>query len=264
MKLPILEFDDEESVINKNSYLQHIVNVPENYGNMSLIKKHNIDCCLFVFSKEELPFEKDLEICYRYMFGSNTNNVYSYKNKFLIAIAPLGGPAAAGIMEELGILGISKFVACGSAGLINHNIDATAFMLVERAIRDEGTSYKYEKPAVYSYPDIELTNLLATFLKKQNLNYIKTTTWTTDAFFRETPTRIKKRQKQGAIVVEMECASWCSVAKFYGYKFAQLLYTSDITKQGDWAFKSKEDRAKLKNQIIQLMIDFVEEYIEKK
>lgn len=261
MKLPILEFDSEDGVINKNSYLRHVANSPEDYGNISLIEKYNIDTCLLVFSKEDLPFLQDLEICYKYRFGSNTNNVYSYKNKFLIAIAALGGPAAAGVMEELGILGIRKFIACGSAGLIDHEIDSSAFMLVERAIRDEGTSFKYEKPAIYSYPDKDLTEALATFLHKHNFKFLRTTTWTTDAFFRETPTRIKNRKKQGATVVDMECSTWCSVAKFYGYKFVQLLYTSDITKQGEWAFKSVEERNNLKLQIIELMIDFVDEYI---
>lgn len=262
MKPPILEFDTEKSVIYEKDYLKHIEKNKEIYGDFNVIKTNNINTCLFVFVKENLEeIYPNLKLFYKFRFASNENEIYIYNNKFLIAKASLGGPIAAGMMEELGMYGITNFYACGSAGLINHQIDSSAFMLVERAIRDEGTSYKYEKPAVYSYPNKITTEQLAKYLDKRGLKYIKTTTWTTDAFFRETPTRIKKRQKQGATVVEMECASWCSVAKFYGYKFAQLLYTSDITKQDGWAFKSKEDRKKLKDQVIQLMIDFLEENV---
>lgn len=265
MKLPIMEFDTEQGVINKESYLRHLANEPLGYENWHIIEEYKIDTCLMVFSNDQLSLgEQNLTPCYRYKFGSNVNMVYSYKNLFLIAIAPLGGPAAAGLMEELGILGIRNFIACGSAGLINHEIDSSAFMLVNRAIRDEGTSYKYEKASVYAYPDKALTQQLAQFLKEHNFNYMDATTWTTDAFFRETPTRIKRRLKQGAVVVDMECSTWCSVAKFHGYKFAQLLYTSDITKQGEWAFKSKEDRKQLKNKIINLMVDFITEMLTKK
>jgi len=258
MKLPILEFYNEEGVINKESYRN---NAKEDFKNIELINKYNIDTALMFFINEnKIPedVKKDLTQFYIYKFGSNENNVYLYKNKFVFAVAPLGEPASAGLMEELGFMGITKFFACGTCGLIDENLDSSKFLLVEKAIRDEGLSFKYEKPALYTYTDNRLTNALAEYLENKNLNYQKITTWTTDCAYRETPSMIKKRLKQGANTVEMECAGWCANARFRNYQFAQLLYSSDVTKQGAWeGFKSKEERQKVRKQVLSFLLDFL-------
>lgn len=49
--------------------------------------------------------------------------------------------------------------------------------------------------------------------------------------FMRTAGEVELRKSQGAVCVEMECASWSAIAKFRGYKFAQLLYFSDAVKQ---------------------------------
>lgn len=265
MKFPILEFYKDEGVINKDTYIE---SAKEDFMKIDLLKKFKIDTALMFFIREEkIPqnINKDLTHFFNYNFGSNVNKVYIYKNKFVFAIAPLGEPASANLMEELGFMGITKFFACGSCGLINENIDGSKFLLVDRAIRDEGLSFKYEKPALYTYTNKNLTNLLEEYLKNNNFAYEKITTWTTDAPYRETPTMIKKRLNQGASTVEMECAGWCSVARMREYQFAQLLYSSDITKQGAWkGFKSKEERKKIKENILNSMLDFVLKFVKKK
>ena len=135
-------------------------------------------------------------------------------------------------------------------------------MLVDKAIRDEGASYHYQKPSVYSETDRGLTGYLRKFLDKEKLKYDIRTTWTTDAFFRETSKVIDKRIKQGAVCVEMECASWCACAKFRGFKFAQLLYFSDTVKQEGhtWHLNRKE----MKNQITQKIIKCVNNFVKDK
>ncbi len=52
-------------------------------------------------------------------------------------------------------------------------------------------------------------------------------TWTTDAFFRETPAKIARRRAEGCLAVEMEAAAFFAVAQFRGVIFAQLLYGGD-------------------------------------
>ena len=258
MDLPILEFYDEEGVINKESYMK---SDKEAFVNMGLLKEYNIDTALMFFiSDDKIPEEirKDLIEFYKYKFGSNTNSVYIYKKKFVFAIAPLGEPASAGLMEELGFMGIKKFYACGTCGLIDENIDSSKLFIVERAIRDEGLSFKYEKPAIYTYTDKDSTNKLEEYLKSKKFEYEKVTTWTTDCAYRETPTMIRNRIKQGASTVEMECAGWCAVAKFRNYHFAQLLYSSDVTKQGAWeGFNSKEERKQARLKILYMLLDFL-------
>ena len=115
------------------------------------------------------------------------------------------------------------------------------FVVVDRAIRDEGTSYKYLPADTYVTPDLPLTELVYTSLKDLNCPCIKGTTWTTDAFYRETNELIKKRKEQGAVCVEMECASWCAVAKKKGLRFAQILYFSDVVNEEDWKRNIQDD-----------------------
>jgi len=260
MDCPITEFFEDEGLINRETFIKaHKEEWQEQFERISKLK---IDTALFIFSKEWIEFlEGDVEELYSFINASNINKVYIYKNKFLVAFSPLGGSSAGGMMEELGFLGIKNFYACGSAGQIDSSINGASFVLVEKAIRDEGTSYHYLAPSVYAKTSKELTDKLAGYLDIKGFAYSRGITWTTDAFFRETPRAIEKRKSQGAVCVEMECASWCAIAKYRGYKFAQLLYFSDAVNQNwDW----KPDKKELKNAIIKLMLEFVSEYVNNK
>ena len=257
MDKPILNFFDEEALINKESYTANSSGLERE----QLLQKHNITTALFVFIRENIESMVDvnkLEPFYIFKNGSNCNDCYIYDNKFVLAITPLGGPAAGGLMEELGFMGITNFFACGSAGQINHEIDPSHFILVDKAIRCEGTSYSYLPSSLYAYTDEDLTNYLANYLTSNNYKYTTAATWTTDSFYRETQSELELRVSQGAVSVEMECASWCAISKYRGYKFTQLLYFSDALKQEGW--KWKLDRKELKKSIINLMIDCVSEY----
>lgn len=262
MKAPILEIFDDEGLINKESYTKAR---QDSILNLDKIKKYKIDTCLFIFIKDrDLP-EDILKKCkpfYTFTTGSNENWAYIYDNKFILAQSPLGGPAAGGFIEELGFYGIKNFFACGSAGQVDHNFDSSKFVLVEKSIRDEGFSYHYLKPSRYVETDKYLTKYLANYLDKTNHSYELATSWCTDALYRETPKAIAKRVKQGAVCVEMESAGWSAVAKFRGYKFAQLLYFSDAVKQEGW--KLNPDRKGIKMLVIKLMIDCVKEFVKNK
>ncbi len=254
MDAPIIELFDDEGIINEKTY----ANATEGFAEkQKLLKENGIDTCLFIFSRvmvEDIaPY---LEEFYLFKNASNENRAYIYKNKFLISFSPLGGNCAGGMMEELGFLGIKKFFACGSAGQIDPSKNGSAFVLVDRAIRDEGASYHYLPASIYAETDKELTDTLAKFLKENGFEYFVGTTWTTDAFFRETQKAVDKRRSQGAVCVEMECASWCAIAKYRGYQFAQLLYFSDAVKQDAWDWKI--DKHALKDAVIKIMVEFLE------
>ena len=258
MNAPILDFFNEEGLINRDSYIAN----SKDFEKMNLIKEYKIETALFVFHKniEEVVDNSKLEDFYNFTNASNVNKCYIYDKKFVLAISPLGGPAAGGLMEELGFMGIKNFFACGSAGQIDQSKNHVEFVLVDKAIRCEGTSYHYLKPSLYVKTDKELTNFIAKFLNKNNYKFNKSTTWTTDAFYRETVSEIELRKNQGAVCVEMECASWAAISKFRGYKFAELLYFSDAVKQEGWAWHPT--KKELKNAVIKLMIGCVERYVE--
>ncbi len=256
MNFPILDFFDEPGLIGKQKYM-----IEEK---INMLKQNKINTALFIFTKEfdEIYNNQDIiEDFYTFGNASGAYKCYIYNKKFIIAIAPVGAPAAGTLMEVLGFMGINNFFACGSCGKICYDIDSDNFLLIEKAIRGEGTSYHYQKPSIYTETNKTLTSFIAKYLKKNNLPYIKGTTWTTDSFLRETKSEVELRNSQGAIGVEMECAAWCSIAKYRKYKFAQLLYFSD-TVQKQWNLHSsiKEVRKK----IILLMTECVEEFVNSK
>ena len=259
-ELPILScvIGDEE-IVTAEQFASH---VPSEFKKVELVKSKNIKRCFMVFydNPHKNKFLKKLKVVYRFHAGSVMTNVYLYKNT-LIAIAPLGGPAAATLMEELTVFGIEEFIAIGSAGCLDES-QKDKFVLVDRAIRDEGLSYHYLKPSTYVETNGELTAKLEQYLKTNNLLYIKAATWTNDAFYRETKQKVEMAKGLGAVAVEMECAAWCAVAKLRKLKFAQILYFSDVVKQESWERTIKVKKG-YNNSLRDLILNLVKDMADK-
>ena len=222
------------------------------------IEEHKIDTAILAFNKniekQEGVFADLLKIG-EAQAGEDLHGIY-VKDNILVLVPFVGNPNASGLMEELADMGIKKFLAAGSAGLIDSNFDEEKFLVIDRAIRDEGGSFHYAEPSLYAYTDKDITKTITTTFDSLGIGYEVGTTWTFDSFFKESEERIKKRLSQGAKAVEMECATWCAVAKYLGVKFGQFLFFSDKVANDDWAKKgSKEDRINVKNQITLLCLE---------
>ena len=81
------------------------------------------------------------------------------------------------------------------------------FVIIDRALRDEGTSYHYLPPAEYSVADMRLIRLAEESLTAANVTTQVGATWTTDAPFRETGEAIAAAEQAGILAVEMEAAA---------------------------------------------------------
>ena len=64
---------------------------------------------------------------------------------------------------------------------------------------------------------------IETTLSGRGVAYELTKTWTTDAFYRETPGKVRKYRAEGCLAVEMEAAAFMAVARFRGVRFGMLL-----------------------------------------
>lgn len=244
-KYPILEIKglDEPGLISPNIVLKDGSKLPSNI---------NTAVMLFDASPSEVLL-KDCRSFFKFIGASSVLDIYIYKERIVLAYAPLGAPAAAGLLEELIAFGIKKVIACGSSGLIG-NFDTSHLLLVNKAIRDEGLSYHYLEPSVYVETSDKLTKLIEKELKSRSILFEEGITWTTDAFYRETQSRIDIRKSQGAIAVEMECAGLAAVAKYRNIDLAQILYFSDVLKQIGWS-GFREDRKQVKDIVYQLIVD---------
>ncbi len=126
----------------------------------------------------------------------------------------VGAPFATLIAEELIASGCRLIVSLTSAGQIAAAGPTPYFFIIERALRDEGTSYHYALPSEYAEADPALVAAADAALKVQGLRAIVGASWTTDAPFRETAEAIDAAKARGILAVEMEAAAL--------YTFAQI------------------------------------------
>jgi hypothetical protein len=98
----------------------------------------------------------------------------------------VGAPFAVLIAEELFASGCQFLLSVTSSGQITHSGPTPYFVIIDRALRDEGTSYHYAPPADYADADVALVARAAAALKALDMPIFVGPTWTTDAPFRET------------------------------------------------------------------------------
>jgi uridine phosphorylase len=161
----------------------------------------------------------------------------------------VGAPIAAGFLEEVIAAGGRSFVAVGGAGALLPDLVLGHPVVVESAVRDEGTSYHYAAPARVIDADEAGIAALGETLDAADVGHVTGRTWTTDAFYREPRTRIARRIEEGCLVVEMEAAAFIAVARFRGVRLGHLLYAGDSVAGAEWDergwFKATDIRSRL-------------------
>ena len=154
-----------------------------------------------------------------------------------VGIVPftVGAPFAVLVAEELMVSGCELVINVTSAGRIAAPPGVAAFMIIERALRDEGTSYHYLPPARWSYLRSELRARLAGLTLLNGPPILHGSTWTTDAPFRETATDVERHRTAGVLAVEMEAAALYAMAEAKGYDVLCLAHlTNALGGEGDF------------------------------
>ncbi len=119
----------------------------------------------------------------------------------------VGAPFAVLVAEELFASGCRFLISVTSAGQVTPVARPPYFVLIQRALRDEGTSYHYKAPSLYSELRPELLQMLRGAFEKHSVPVACGTAWTTDAPFRETATEVERHRSAGVLAVEMEAAA---------------------------------------------------------
>ncbi len=138
----------------------------------------------------------------------------------------LGSAASAAMMEEVIARGARRFVLFGSCGSLTGDLPAGHLIVPTAARRDEGVSYHYLPPED-DYLPLDTAPRTAQVLSALGTPFVEGRTWTTDALYRETRRNVGRRQAEGCLCVDMECAACAAVCKFRGVEFYQFLYTED-------------------------------------
>jgi len=156
----------------------------------------------------------------------------------------IGAPMAILILESLIARGIKRVINAGIAGTLQYKgILPGDLVLCTKAIRNEGTSYYYQKPSRYSYPDKLLLKAVEDALKKESVPYHKGPSITIDAPYQFTVEEATKLRKEGVLTSEMEASAVFAVADFRKISAAALFLVSDLaTEDFEWnpQFHSRE------------------------
>lgn len=172
-----------------------------------------------------------------------------YKGKrFAFYKARLGAPACVGCFEDIIPFGAKRLILLGNCGVLDKSIEDCGIIIPIRAIRDEGSSYHYAPAADYIHVNKKYIGRFISILDTFGCPYVMGTTWTTDAFYRETRKKISRRKEMGAICVEMECAAMQAMCDFRGVEFFQFLYAGDNLDHAQWDPRSLSGTTRLEDK----------------
>ncbi len=119
----------------------------------------------------------------------------------------VGAPFAVLVAEQLFASGCEFLISVTSSGQITQVGTPPYFVLIEKALRDEGTSHHYLAQSTFAELDPSLLRQMMEALSGLQPEVRRGATWTTDAPFRETEMAIAAAHAHGLLAVEMEAAA---------------------------------------------------------
>lgn len=150
----------------------------------------------------------------------------------------VGAPFAVLVAEQLFTAGCEFLVSITSSGRIVPRDDPPYFVLIERALRDEGTSHHYAEPEPYATLETNLLESVERTCESAVSTPVYTgATWTTDAPFRETETAIERARSEGILAVEMEAAALYTFADVREHPVVCFAYVTNDMGQGEEEFE---------------------------
>ena len=149
----------------------------------------------------------------------------------------VGAPFATLVAEELFASGCQLLISVTSAGQIVPLGQPPYFVLIERAWRDEGTSYHYLPPAPFSMLAPALLTALQTGWRSHIQPLYIGGSWTTDAPFRETAAQVAAAHARELVAVEMEAAALYALAMAQRRDIICFAHITNQLGQGDADFE---------------------------
>jgi uridine phosphorylase len=167
----------------------------------------------------------------------------------------VGAPFAVLLAEELFASGCRFLINLTSAGQIVPAGRLPYFVVIDRALRDEGVSYHYAPPSDYSEADPALVAAAVYGLNESGVAFHIGASWTTDAPFRETEEAIAAAQAKGILAVEMEAAALYAFAHATKRKVLCLAHVTNTMAVAEQDFEKGEadgtvDALRVLNSII--------------
>jgi len=151
----------------------------------------------------------------------------------------VGASFAVLVAEELFASGCKVLISLTSAGQIKSAGPTPYFVVIDRALRDEGTSYHYAAPSRYADADPEIVKRAMSALADGPRSMVGAS-WTTDAPFRETEDAVAAARAEGILCVEMEASALYTFGKVARVPILCLAHVTNTMGQGGDDFEKGE------------------------
>ena len=156
----------------------------------------------------------------------------------------VGASFAVLLAEQLAVSGCELLVSVTSSGSITPVAEPPHFVVIDRALRDEGTSLHYLPPGDWADAPAHLIDGVAGRLGGLRQGVVVGSTWTTDAPYRETQASIDRAVSLGVVAVEMEASALYAFAQVRGLDVLCLAHvTNTMAVAGDDFEKGEADGA---------------------
>lgn len=244
---PLFEFDPSPDAVINPSIHRALLGFPRHavmcwFGNVVRDRTEGLTPVHMV------PFEH----------GHHPVCIIDHKGTPVALVSPgVGAPAAVTSLEVTIALGATHIIGCGGAGIVKAGFDIGHVIVPTGAIRDEGTSYHYAPPDAVVAPHPRALAAIDDALTEAGAPHDYGLTWTTDAFFRETASKVARRREQGCLAVEMEAAAMFACAAFRGAVYGQLLYAGDDVSADEWDHRNWDEHASVRDHLLDLALDAV-------
>ena len=183
------------------------------------------------------------------------------KNPLCLCGPFLGAPQAAMGMEKLIALGARRIWVLGWCGSLQPDLKAGDLVVPTDAVSEEGTSQHYPIGKRKAVCDGELTRILEEALARDGHGCRTGTVWTTDAPYRETPSKVAQYGREGVLAVEMEMSALMTLSVYRSVSLAGLLVVSDELAALKWRPGFRDQRFKVMSRFA---ADFLFRLIQKR
>ena len=208
---------------------QSMIDLSAFYGE----KKHLVDKCLIIFSKEihdRLLSQHDCNVIGRIGACNGYTPIYAFElngEQVAFYLSTIGSAIASGSVYEVHWqTGATRFIMFGSCGSLDGEATRGKYVVPTEAYRGEGASYYYAPAA--DYIEIKNAGRVAAVLDELGAPYVQGRVWTTDSMLRETAGLVNRRKQEGCIAVEMELAGVQALCDFYGLTLYDFLEAGDV------------------------------------
>ncbi|QHQ61600.1 nucleoside phosphorylase [Anaerocolumna sedimenticola] len=150
-----------------------------------------------------------------------------YKGVKVLAVSTGMGGASTGIaVEELHNIGVEYMIRIGSCGALDPKMKLGDLLLVNGAVRDEGTSKAYIESIYPAIPDTELLINVIKAAKENKVPFYIGKARSHDSFYTDREEEIDKYwSEKGIMGADMETAALFVIGSLRGVKTASVLNT---------------------------------------